>query len=113
MIVLPKTPALSYTSHCPIAGRLVQIRTSSVVQQLGMCFENSGPRRAISELVQRCGEALQRGFEPRLESLALRLGLVGRPRGRERRAALVHSESVDTERVVRDSLTIRPTPSTM
>jgi len=37
----------------------------------GMCPENTGLRQAFSETVQRCGEALRHGFEPRLESLAL------------------------------------------
>ena len=64
-----------------------------------MCSENSGLRQAISELVQRSGEVLPHGFEPRLESLALRLGLVGCPRGVERRAVLVLGESADTGRV--------------
>jgi len=36
-----------------------------------MCPENTGLRQAFSETVQRCGEALRHGFEPRLESLAL------------------------------------------
>jgi hypothetical protein len=45
-----------------------------------VCFENSGLRQAISELAQRSGKALLHGFEPRLESLTPRLGLVGCPR---------------------------------
>jgi len=49
-------------------------------KQPGMCSEHSGLRQAISELVQRSGKALLHGFEPRLESLALRLGLVECPR---------------------------------
>jgi hypothetical protein len=49
-------------------------------QQPGMCSENSGLRQTISELVQRSGKALRHGFEPRLESLALRLGPIGCPR---------------------------------
>src|SRR5260370_27011564 len=44
-----------------------------------MGSENSGLRQAIGELVQCCGEGLRHGLEPRNESLALRLGLVGCP----------------------------------
>jgi hypothetical protein len=49
-------------------------------KQLGSVLRNSGLRQAISELAQRSGKALLHGFEPRLESLTPRLGLVGCPR---------------------------------
>src|SRR6266852_3067684 len=46
-------------------------------------------------------EALRHGFEPRLESLALRLGRIDwMPARRELRAALVLCESADSGRVV-------------
>ena len=68
-------------------------------KQPGMCSENSGLRHAISELVQRSGKALQHGLEPRLESLALRLGRIDwKPARCELRAALVLGESADTGR---------------
>ncbi len=78
--VLLQYARLSYASHCAIVGRFVQIRTAAACKLPGMCFENSGLRQAISELVHRSGKALLHGFEPHLESLALRLGLVGCPR---------------------------------
>jgi hypothetical protein len=66
-----------------------------------MCSKSSGLRQAISELVQHCGEALRHGFEPRLESHALRLGRIGwMPAQCERRPALVLGESADSGRVV-------------
>jgi hypothetical protein len=65
-----------------------------------MCSENSGLCQAISELVQRSGKALRHGLEPRLESLALRLGRIDwKPARCELRAALVLGESADTGRV--------------
>ncbi len=79
--VLLQYARVSYASHCAILGCFARIRTFSVVQAAWVvCSENSGLRQAISELVQRSGKALLHGFEPRLESLALRLGLVGCPR---------------------------------
>src|SRR5260370_19679628 len=67
----------------------------------GICSENAGLRQAISKLVQRCGEALRHGFEPRLESLALRLGRSDwMPARCEFRAAFVLGESADSGRVV-------------
>src|SRR5437016_14105043 len=69
-------------------------------KQPGMCSENSGLCQAISELVQRSGKALRHGLEPRLESLALRLGRIDwKPARCELRAALVLGESADTGRV--------------
>ena len=55
---------LSYASHCAILGCVVQIRTSSVVQAGEHVLRKFRPRQAISELIQRCGEALRHGFEP-------------------------------------------------
>jgi hypothetical protein len=43
-----------------------------------MCPENSGLRQAISELIQRCDEALRHGFE-HLESFAFWLAPVWCP----------------------------------
>src|SRR5437588_241338 len=69
-------------------------------KQPGMCSENSGLCQAISELVQRSGKALRHGLEPRLESLALRLGRIDwKPARCELAAALVLGESADTGRV--------------
>ena len=67
-----------------------------------MCSEHSGIRQAINELVQRSGRALLHGFEPRLESLALRLGRIDwmMPAQCERRPALVLGESADSGRVI-------------
>src|SRR5712691_9389415 len=69
-------------------------------KQPGMCSENSGLRQAISELVQRCGEALRHGFEPgpRESCAPTRSGWM--PAQCKRRAALVLGESADTGRVV-------------
>jgi hypothetical protein len=80
LIVLLQYARVSYTSHCAILGCFAQIRTFSVVQPAGHVLRNSGLRQAISELAQRSGKALLHGFEPRLESLTPRLGLVGCPR---------------------------------
>ena len=66
MIVLLQYARLSYGSHCAIVGCFVQIRTSSVVQAGRHVLRKFRPRQPISELVQRCGEALRHGFEPRL-----------------------------------------------
>jgi hypothetical protein len=95
VFVLLHYARLSDASHCAILGCVAQIRTSSVVcKQPGMCFEkNLGLRQAFGEVVQRCGEGLRHGFEPRLESLALRFGLGGCPAQCERRAALVLGKS--------------------
>ena len=81
VIVLPQYTRREYVSYCAILGCLAQIRTSSVVHAVGHVLRKSGLRQAISELVQRCGEALRHGFERRLESLALRFCPVGCPRG--------------------------------
>ena len=66
VIVLPQNARLSYASHCAILGCFVQIRTSSVMQAGGHVHRKFRPRQAICELVQRCGEILRHGFEPRL-----------------------------------------------
>ena len=66
-----------------------------------MCSENLGLRQVISKPVQRCGQAPRHGFEPRLESLALRLGRIGWMHAQcERPAALLLGESADSGRVV-------------
>ena len=73
-----------------------------------MCSENLGLRQVISKLVQRPGEALRHGFEPRLESLALRLGRIGWMHAQcERRAGLLLGESADSGRVVGNLEVIR------
>ena len=80
--VLLQYARVSYASHCAILGCFAQIRTASVVPAAGHVLRKFRPSPGtISELVQRSGKALRHGLEPRLESLALRLGaLIGSAR---------------------------------
>lgn len=104
--VLLQYARVSYASHCAILGCFAQIRTASVVQAAGHVLRKFRPSPGtISELVQRSGKALRHGLEPRLESLALRLGRIDWKRARcELRAALVLGESADTRRVANRKL---------